>query len=250
MARSVERIGNYGYAKLIEAVVRGRSLSNSIPIVSIQMIQSVYLKCWAIGSLFVATAVFASGYCPAGEFNPTHNIGDQVAGWSKLPGTDGREHSMEDLKNYEVLVVVFTCNSCPYAVDYEERINSMSKKYAESKISAAVVAINSNKVEADLPPAMKKRAEEKQFSFPYLFDESQEVCKQFGAVRTPEFFVLNQERRIVYMGALDNNTNPALVTKKYVEEAVTASLKGEKVAAAETAPVGCLIRFDRRRSRE
>ncbi len=214
------------------------------------MIQSCYLTRRAVGNALVAIAFFVSGYCPAGEFNPTHNIGDQVAGWSKLPGTDGREHSMEDLKNRDVLVVVFTCNSCPYAVDYEDRINSLSKMFVESKINAAVVAINSNKVEADLPPAMKKRSEEKRFSFAYLFDESQEVCKQFGAVRTPEFFVLNRERRIVYMGALDNNTNPAMVTKKYVEEAVTATLKGEKVATAETAPVGCLIRFDRRRSRD
>jgi peroxiredoxin len=214
------------------------------------MIQPVCFRRWPVYSLFVASVFFACGYSRAGEFNPTHNIGDQVVGWNKLPGTDGREHSMMDLKDRDVLVVVFTCNSCPYAVDYEDRINALSKKFVESKINAAVVAINSNKVAADLPPAMKKRAAEKLFSFPYLFDEAQEVCKQFGAVRTPEFFVLNRERRIVYMGALDNNTNPALVTQKFVEEAVAAALKGEKITIAETAPVGCLIRFDRRRSRD
>ncbi len=214
------------------------------------MIQFCNPRRSVVATLLVATTIFICGNASAGEFNPTHNIGDQVAGWSKLPGTDGREHSMEDLKDREVLVVVFSCNSCPYAVDYEDRVNALSKKFIESKINATVVAINSNKVSADLPPAMKKRAEEKQFSFAYLFDESQEVCKQFGAVRTPEFFVLNRERRIVYMGALDDNTNPELVTKKYVEDAVAAALRGEKIATAETAPVGCLIRFDRRRSRE
>ncbi len=185
-----------------------------------------------------------------GEFNPTHNIGDQIEGWKDLPGTDGKTHSMSDLKESEFLVVVFTCNSCPYAVDYEDRINALAKSYSESKSSVAVVAINSNKIEADLLPAMKERAKEKKFTFPYLFDDSQQVCKQFGAVRTPEFFVLNQDRRIVYMGALDDNTKPELVTKRYVETAISALSKGEQVEPAETAPVGCLIRIDRRRRKE
>jgi peroxiredoxin len=200
-------------------------------------------------ALVYAVILCVAGECPAGEFNPTHNIGDQVVGWSQLPGTDGKQHSMADLKDRQVLVVVFTCNSCPYAVDYEDRINALSKKFSESQLNAAVVAINANKVEADLLPAMVKRAEEKQFTFPYLFDETQQVHKQFGAVRTPEFFVLNKERRIVYMGALDDNTKPELVGRRYVEEAVTAVLKGEAIATPETAPVGCLIRIDRRRSK-
>ncbi len=90
---------------------------------------------------------------------------DKVQGWSKLPGTDDKEHSIEELRDYDTLVVVFTCNSCPYAVDYEDRINALAKKFAHNKSSAAVVAINCNKVEADLLPAMKKRAQEKAFVF-------------------------------------------------------------------------------------
>lgn len=185
----------------------------------------------------------------AGEFNPTHNIGDQITGWSKLPGTDGKEHSMADLADREVLVVIFTCNSCPYAVDYEDRIKALNQLIVDSKLNAAVVAINSNKIEADSLTAMKKRAADKDFKFPYLFDASQEVCKQFGAVRTPEFFVLNKERRIVYMGALDDNTKPNLVTQQYVVDAMSALFKGEQIELAETAPVGCLIRFERRRQK-
>jgi peroxiredoxin len=115
------------------------------------------------------------------------------------------------------------------------------------KQNAAVVAINSNKIEADLMPAMKKRAEEKSFQFAYLFDEAQQVAKQFGAVRTPEFFVLNKERRIVYMGALDDNTKAESVTKKYLESAIDALTASKPIAVAETAPVGCLIRVERRR---
>lgn len=205
--------------------------------------------CRPLSGLLLSALLGVAASCGAGEFNPTHNIGDQVEGWNQLPGTDGQQHSMSDLKDRDVLVVVFTCNSCPYAVDYEDRINALAQKFADSKLDVAVVAINSNKVEADLLPAMVKRSQEKQFVFPYLFDESQQVCKQFGAVRTPEFFVLNQERRIVYMGALDDNTKPELVSRHYVEDAVVSVLRGEKIVTPETAPVGCMIRFDRRRSK-
>ncbi len=183
----------------------------------------------------------------AGQFNPTRSVGDQVQGWTKLPGADGKEYSSESFKSYDTLVVVFTCNSCPYAVDYEDRIKALAKRFSDAKLNAAVVAINSNKVEADLLPAMKKRAEEKAFNFAYLFDETQQIAKQFGAVRTPEFFVLNKDRQIIYMGAMDDNTKPELVTKSYVEMAVNALAAGKAVEIAETAPVGCLIRFDRRK---
>ena len=191
--------------------------------------------------------MLGAGIVRAGQFNATRNIGDQLEGWSKLPGTDGKEHSIEDLKSHDFLVIVFTCNSCPYAVDYEDRIKALAQRFSDAKVSAAVVAINSNKIEADLLPAMKQRAEAKGFNFAYLFDESQQVAKQFGAVRTPEFFVLNKDRRIVYMGALDDNTSATAVKKKYVEEAVEALAAGKAVPVAETAPVGCLIRFDRKR---
>lgn len=200
-------------------------------------------KCVALLVFLTTTQLIAS----AGQFNPTRSIGDQVTGWSKLPGTDGKEHSLEDLKSVDFVVVVFTCNSCPYAVDYEDRINELAKRFVDAKVNATVVAINSNKIETDLLPAMKKRADEKSFRFPYLFDESQEVARQFGAVRTPEFFILNQERKIVYMGAMDDNTKADAVTKRYLESAIDALIAGKAVATPETAPVGCLIRFDRRR---
>ena len=202
-----------------------------------------------VAAIYVAAIYVASINAPlfAGQFNPTRNIGDQVTGWTNLPGADDKLHSLSDLKAFDVVVVVFTCNSCPYAVDYEDRINSLAKKFVDSKVSAAVVAINSNKIEADLLPAMKKRSTEKGFQFAYLFDESQEVCKQFGAVRTPEFLVLDKDRRIAYMGAFDDNTKAELVKQKYLEDAVSALLASKPVAIQETAPVGCLIRLDRKR---
>ncbi len=212
-----------------------------------QTLKPMGVACLLIASaLWVQTALIPAPLL-AGQFNPTRNIGDSVSGWSNLPGTDDKQHALADLQAFDVVVVVFTCNSCPYAVDYEDRINALAKKFSESKMKAVVVAINSNKIEADLMPAMKKRAADKSFQFAYLLDESQEVAKQFGAVRTPEFFVLDKERRIAYMGALDDNTKTDLVKHKHLEKAVAFLLASKPIALKETAPVGCLIRLDRKR---
>ncbi len=148
-----------------------------------------------------------------------------------------------------MVVVVFTCNSCPYAVDYEERINQLAEKYQGEASRVSVVAINVNTIEADQLPAMKKRAEQRQFKFPYLYDESQKIAKAYGAVRTPEFFVLNKERRIVYMGAMDDNTKADQVKTKHLEDAINATLNGQPIATTETPPVGCAIRYVRPRKK-
>lgn len=198
-------------------------------------------------ALAVASATLISPVI-AGTYNPDRAIGDVVPAWKDLPGTDGRLHSWNDVADRDAVVVAFTCNSCPYAVDYERRIDDLARKHAGKDARVAVIAINSNLIPEDAPEAMKRRAEERGFSFPYLFDASQEVAKSFGAVRTPEFFVLDRERRIVYMGGFDDSTKPADVKKRHVEDAVEAVLAGREVAVKETAPVGCLIRFDRKRT--
>ena len=104
-----------------------------------------------------------------------------------------------------------------------------------------------NKVKEDLLPKMKATAEEKGFKFPYLFDETQKIAKDFGAKYTPEFFVLDQERKIVYMGSLDDSPDGKNVNQRYVRSAVEAALAGETPKVAETVPIGCRIRFDRQR---
>ena len=166
-----------------------------------------------------------------------------------LPGTDGQQHSLKDLANFDVVVVVFTCNSCPYAVDYEERINKLASQYSGKDSRVAVVAINVNKIEADQLPAMKKRVEDRKLTYAYLYDETQQIAKEFGAARTPEFFVLNKERRIVYMGAMDDNTRADQVKTKYVEQAITATLAGQSIPVTETPPVGCAVRYVRERKK-
>lgn len=185
----------------------------------------------------------------AGKYNPTRNIGDLAPDWRELPGVDGKKYARSDFQSYDILVIAFTCNTCPTAVDYEDRLIALSNHYAAAG-TCAVIAINANQVVADQLPSMKQRASEKRFPFVYLRDDSQQVAKAYGATVTPEFFVLDKERRIVYMGALDDSTQPAGVQVRYVENAVSATLAGEKVSAAETAPRGCLIRYARERRKK
>lgn len=200
-------------------------------------------------SIMLWACVLAAATAQAGTYNPDRSIGDVVEPWKDLPGTDDRPHSWADVADRDAVVVVFTCSSCPYAVDYEERINALAERHAGADSRVAVLAINSNRIPEDALPAMKARAQAKQFRFLYLFDDSQAVARAFGAVRTPEFFVLDRDRRIVYMGAMDDSTTATAVKRRYVDDAVAAVLAGRAVEVAETAPVGCQIRFERRRAR-
>lgn len=192
-----------------------------------------------LGSMIVA------GNTRAGEYNTLMNIGDPAPAWQQLIGVDDQEHSLADLKDHAVVVVAFTCNSCPYAVDAEQRLKDLHSKYADKKV--ALVAINVNKVEADLLPAMKEKAESAGFSFPYLFDETQKIAKDFGANYTPEFFVLDGQRNVAYMGSMDDSPNGKEVTKRYVEDAIEAVLAGKQPKVTETVPIGCRIRWERKR---
>lgn len=198
-------------------------------------------------SLAVAFMAFlTTSAIHAGQYNNERNIGDKAPTWKELPGVDGKKHSLADLDGAPCVVVVFTCNSCPVAVDYEDRIVAFAKKYqAEGKV--AVVAINVNKVEEDSLPEMKKKADEKGFPFPYLFDETQQIAKDYGAAFTPEFFVLDKDRKIAYMGGMDDNSLADKVTENHLVPAVDAVLKGEKPAVAETVARGCRVRYERPR---
>jgi len=204
--------------------------------------------CWqlAVFACLSATLVTtAASY--AGEFNDVLSIGDQAPAWNKLPGVDGQQHSLDDLKDKPVVVVVFTCNSCPIAVDYEDRIIAIAKEFAGADGKAALVAINVNRIKEDSLDKMKERAEKKGFLFPYLFDESQQIARAYGANFTPEFFVLDRDRKVVYMGGLDDNSNVDKVTVSYLKPAIEATLAGSKPATAETVARGCRVRYARER---
>jgi peroxiredoxin len=182
------------------------------------------------------------------QTNEQLKIGAPAPAWSNLPGVDGKKHALADLKEKEMVVVVFTCNSCPIAEGYEDRILSFAKKHAGTQGKVALVAINVNITKEDALPKMIERAKEKQFNFPYLFDETQQIAKAYGAVCTPEFFVLDKERKIAYMGAMDDRNDQAAAKVNFLDLAVEAVLKGGRPTIAETKPRGCLIRYERQKT--
>jgi peroxiredoxin len=199
------------------------------------------------GGLALFALVMLGGALWAGQYNDKLNIGDAAPAWADLPGTDGKKQALSDLKDKDVVVVVFTCCSCPAAGDYEERILAFARKYAGPGDKVALVAVNVNTGEEDRLPQMTARAKKKSYPFPYLFDESQKIGRDYGAQYTPEFFVLDKARKVVYMGAMDDRDDPAKVKEHYLEEAVRAALKGEKPATTETVARGCRIPYQRRR---
>jgi len=185
----------------------------------------------------MTTAVFA------GKHNPKLSPGDAAPAWKDLAGTDGKKYSLADFKDKPVLVVVFTCNSCPVAEDYEDRIIEFAKRHEKE---AAVVAINVSRADEDSLDKMRERAKAKSFPFPYLTDPTQEVGRDYGAGGTPEFFILSPDRKIVYMGAMDDNPDKAEVKTDYLEPAFQAAVKGTKPEVAETYAHGCRIRYSRK----
>ena len=183
----------------------------------------------------------------AGKYNAVLNIGDAAPAWKELEGVDGKRHSLADLADKRVVVVVFTCNSCPVATDYEDRILAFSKKFAAADGDVALVAINVNTVPEDRLPKMRERAEAKGFDFPYLYDESQKIGRAYGAAFTPEFFVLDADRKVVYMGGMDDSSIASMVKKNYLDPAVESALAGQPPKVAEAPAIGCRVRYKRQR---
>jgi peroxiredoxin len=170
------------------------------------------------------------------------SIGDAGPAWSKLEGVDGKKHSLADLKDAKAVLVVFTCNHCPVAKAYEDRLNEIERDYKDAGV--ALVAINVNNVEADKLPAMKERAEQKGFEFQYLYDPSQEIGRKYGATVTPHAFILDGKRKVAYMGAIDDNMDTEKVEKHHVREALDAVLAGKKPELEKTKQFGCGIQYE------
>jgi peroxiredoxin len=173
----------------------------------------------------------------------------QVEPGAKAPdfsgvGVDDREHQLSDYKDAKALVVVFTCNHCPVAKAYEDRLIELQNDY-ESK-GVQVVAICVNDRDGDRLPGMKKRAEEKGFNFPYVYDETQESARQYGATCTPHAFLLGQQRTIAYQGAIDDNNSPDKVEERFLRDAIDAVLAGNDVAEPVTRQRGCGIKWSKK----
>lgn len=181
--------------------------------------------------------------------NQKLKIGDTAPDWKNLLGTDGSQHSLADFSSRAVVVLCFTCNSCPYSVDYEDRLIAFARKFADTPSGVTLVAINANRKPSESLEKMTERARQKQFPFLYLIDESQQVADSYGAVYTPEFFVLNKERKVVYMGAMDDRTDAKQVTARHLEDAVNATLVGKMPTVTAVPARGCAIPYRSRQRR-
>src|SRR5262249_26969710 len=162
-----------------------------------------------------------------------------------LEGTDGKKHSLADLKDKDLVVVVFTCNSCPVAESYEARIIAFAEQHAKPDAKLAVVAINVNTGKDDALPAMKTRAEKKKFNFAYLYARTKEIGRKSGAAFPPEFFVREKDRRVVSTGGMEDRPRRGDPKALPREAGVKAALAGKPAGTAETSPAaGCRIKFD------
>jgi len=171
------------------------------------------------------------------------HIGDKAPGFS-LPGVDGKTWALADLSDYPILLIVFSCNHCPYVQAYEDRMIAMQREY-EGRLK--LVAINYNDAHQypeDSFDEMKTRAKEKGFNFLYLRDDSQSIARAYGATHTPQLFVLDGLRHVRYSGKFDDQwQKPQLVTRSYVRDAVERLLSGSVPVEPYTHAIGCTIKW-------
>ncbi len=198
-------------------------------------------------SLFVLILLAFNFYSFAQTENKGYKVNDEAIDFS-LKNIDGKMVSLKDYKDAKGIILIFTCNHCPFSKAYEDRIIALHHMYAAKGFP--VVAINSNDAIAypeDSYENMMERAADKHFPFAYLHDETQEYAKLYGAVKTPHVFILKKVKdqfKVAYIGAIDDNSNePELVKKKYAENALNALLAGHEVKPNFTKAVGCSIKW-------
>lgn len=191
-------------------------------------------------TLFTLTAFWANIHAQG------YKVGDKATDFS-LENIDGNMVSLSDYKDAKGFIVIFTCNTCPYAVAYEDRIEALNKLYAPKGYPVIAIMPNNTEVKpGDRMEAMKTRAKEKGFTFPYVMDKGQKIYPQYGATKTPHVFILEKTEQgnvVKYIGAIDDNYQDANAVKvKYVEDAVEALLENKDVAIKETRAIGCSIK--------
>ncbi len=174
----------------------------------------------------------------------TLSIGDKAPDFN-LPATDGKTYTLDSFKDCKLLVVVFSCNHCPYVVGSEQLMKDFALRYAPRGVG--MIAINANETDnhpTDSFEHMKIRARERDFPFVYARDESQDVARAYGALRTPHFYVFDAERRLRYTGRMnDNPKDPSLARTHELEDAVEALLAGRKPPVEVTNPIGCNVKW-------
>ena len=178
--------------------------------------------------------------------NDGYKVGD-IATDFELKNIDGKMVSLSDYDEAKGFIVIFTCNTCPYAVKYEDRIIDLDKKYADKGYPVIAIMPNNTDVKpGDSFDSMQARAKSKGFTFPYLIDEGQKIYPQYGATKTPHVYLLEKTKEgnvVKYIGAIDDNyQDAAAVNTKYVEDAVDALLEGKEIKEKNTRAIGCSIK--------
>jgi peroxiredoxin len=191
----------------------------------------------AVVTLAAPSVTLAKG----GKFNDVRSIGEKAPSFSAVPGIDDKKHGLAEFKDAKAVVLVFTCNHCPVAVEYEDRLVALQKEFKKQGVQ--FVAICSNPEDTDTLPELKARAESKKFNFPYLHDDGQKVGREYGAAVTPHVFLLDRNRKIAYMGAIDDNMNAEKVKKHYLSDAIKAVLADKAPETTETRQFGCGIHY-------
>jgi len=191
-----------------------------------------------------ALALFAAPAL-AGQFNKVVSVGEKAPAFSAIPAVDGQKDATINLGDVQedVVVLVFLGNHCPVVQAYEDRLIDFVNDYKEKGVK--VIGVSVNDLESDRLPAIKQYIQDKGSNYVYGYDESQKIGREYGATNTPQFFVLDKDRVIRYMGSMDDSMNENKVTQTYLRNAVDALLAGESVAIKETRPVGCGVRYKR-----
>jgi len=182
----------------------------------------------------------------AGKYNKIVSVGDKAPTFSGLPAIANGEEtsvSLADLKE-DVVVVVFLANHCPVVKAYEDRLIEFTNDYKSKGVRVVGIAVST--MEGDKLPGIKNYTKDKKSNYIYGYDETQAVGRAYGATRTPEFFVLDKERKIRYTGSMAATQSEGKVTKTYLRDAVDAVLKSETPAVVETRPVGCGVSYEKK----
>lgn len=203
------------------------------------------LKTISLSALLLTASLLFIFATPPAESG--YKTGDKAIDF-KLKNVDGRMVSLADMKDAKGFIVTFTCNHCPFSIAYEDRLVDLHNKYASK--GYPVVAINPNDPEIvpdDSYENMIVRAQEKKFPFVYLLDNTQEIARAYGALKTPHVFVLTKKGNdlmVSYIGAIDDNTDePKDVKNRYVENAINELLEGKPVSTGFTKAIGCSVKY-------
>ena len=190
-----------------------------------------------VSSFLLGESIVSNGYQP----------GDKATDF-KLKSVDGKKYSMADYKDAKGFIVVFTCNTCPFAMKYDDRVNALAKKYKPK--GYVLLAINPNDPGVqpnDSYELMQAKAKDKGFVFPYLVDEGQKIYPQYGATKTPHVFLLDKNLIVKYIGAIDDNCDDASAVKeRYLENAIAALESGKDPLPEITRAIGCSIKTNKK----